>query len=61
MRESSSSTQESRNNKLFSAKDIAEVCRRLGLERAPEDLIETMHTESFLLKKGHKLYELGAI
>ena len=48
-----------KDSKLFQQREIAEICRRLQLERAPEDLIDSLHTECYLLAKGSKMFELA--
>ena len=48
-----------RNNNVFHQEQIAEACALLRLEKDPMDLIETMHTECYLLKKGGRLWQLN--
>ena len=48
-----------RNNNVFHQDQIAEACATLRLEKDPADLIETMHTECYLLKKGGRLWQLN--
>ena len=48
-----------RNSNIFHYEHIAEACSALRLEKDPRDLIETMHTECYLLKKGGRLWQLN--
>jgi DNA helicase MCM8 len=48
-----------RNNNVFHQEQIVETCAALRLEKSPTDLIETMHTECYLLKKGGRLWQLN--
>ena len=50
-----------RNNNVFRTDEIAEICAVLKLEKGPEALIETMNMETYLLKKGPRLWELNTV
>ena len=50
-----------RNNNVFSSLDIEAACSLLRLEKDPASLIETMHTECYLLKKGASLWQLNCV
>ena len=46
-----------RDCKLFHKTQIIEVCRRLRLEKDPEDLISLLNVEGYLLQKVNSSYE----
>ena len=46
---------------VFRTDEIAEICAVLRLEKGPEALIETMNMETYLLKKGPRLWELNTV
>lgn len=50
---------EVRNSNVFYKHEIHEVCARLKLQKDPDSLIETMHTECYLLVKGPKMWQLN--
>jgi hypothetical protein len=50
-----------RNNNVFRSDEIAEICAMLKLEKGPEALIETMNMETYLLKKGPRMWELNTV
>ncbi len=50
-----------RNNNVFSKADIEAACSLLRLEKEPAALIESMHTECYLLIKGPNLWQLNCV
>ena len=50
-----------RNNNVFSKADIEAACALLRLEKEPAALIESMHTECYLLIKGPNLWQLNCV
>jgi DNA helicase MCM8 len=48
-----------RNNDVFHSRDIEAACAVLRLDKDPKTVIERMHSETYLLKKGPSMWQLN--